>query len=91
MLAPKKMNLEMSFQVSMKTVMKESTSPLKALKEEKWDRMDESNKYEMVEVSSHSFKKIAISNIVTEKWVNYIEKIVIGKVIPDGIERIKNS
>ena len=47
----------------------------------------------MVEVSSHSFKKIAISNIVTEKWVivNYIEKIVIGKVIPDGIERIENS
>ena len=29
----------------------------KALKGEKWDRMDESNKYEMVEVSSHSFKK----------------------------------
>ena len=41
----------------------------KALKGEKCDRMDESNKYEMVEVSSHSFKKIAISKIVTEKWV----------------------
>ena len=35
----------------------------------------------------------AISNIVTEKWVNvnYIEKTVIGKVILDGIERIENS
>ena len=28
----------------------------KALKGEKWDRMDESNEYEMVEVSSDSFK-----------------------------------
>ena len=49
MLAPKKMNLEMSFQVSMKTVMKELTSPLKRLSKEKngtgWD-MDKSNKYE---------------------------------------------
>ena len=49
MLAPKKMDMEMSFQVSMKTVMKESTSPLKRLSKDKngigWD-MDESNKYE---------------------------------------------
>ena len=29
----------------------------KALKGEKWDRIDESNKYEFVEVPSHSFKK----------------------------------
>ena len=46
MIAPKKMNLEMSFQVSMKTVMEESTSPLKRLSKDKngtgWD-MDESS------------------------------------------------
>ena len=60
----------------------------KVNEEENRDAMEESDEYEMGEASGHSFKKIAISNVITGQWVivNYIGKYFIGKVIPVGIE-----